>query len=85
MEDQTTMIGKPDAQSRIFNTSVRGWIALCLAVALCLTVFLIVVAPYFSVTIPDRVSDQLIALFSAGFGAAVTQYFNQKSKEGQSP
>lgn len=83
MEEDTIHIKKEEAPSKIFNTSVRGWIALVLTVVLGATIFLIVASSFFGVSIESRVSDQLIALFSAGFGGAVTQYFNQKSREGQ--
>lgn len=84
MEEETAVFVKSEPQSKIFNTSVRGWIALLLAGSLSISLFMIVVAPFVDVSMPERISDQLIALFSAGFGSAVTQYFNQKSKEGQS-
>ena len=94
MDDETVMIGKdPPAPveskgedlppSKIFNTSVRGWIALLLSLTLGGCMLTIVIAPYFNVQVNDRLSDQLLALFSAGFGGAVSQYFNQKSREGQ--
>ena len=87
MDEETTIIRKSDTQekpqSTLFNTSVRGWIALILSGTLSLTILLIVLGPFIDITVPDRVSDQLIALFSAGFGSAVTQYFQMKSREGQ--
>ena len=82
MEDDTMHMTKP-TQSTIFNTSVRGWIALLLTVALCCAVALIVIAPFVQVTMPEVVTNQLLTLFGAGFGAAVTNYFHQVSKEGQ--
>lgn len=81
MEDETIFTKKP--QSTIFSTSVRGWIALLLSAALSVSILLIVLASFIEVPIPDPVSSQLLALFSAGFGSAVTQYFNQISREGQ--
>ena len=88
MIDETIHLRKEEEQppqSKIFNTSVRGMIALLLSVALILGVALIVIAPFFGVQMPDRVSDQILMLFATGFGAAVGQYFNSQSKEGQKP
>lgn len=70
-------------ESTIFNTSVRGWIALVLALMLSLCLILVVVAPYFNVVIPEGISSPLVTLFISGFTAAITHYFQQGSKEGQ--
>lgn len=88
MDDETIILNKGDVnpsrrQSTIFNTSVRGWIALALALMLSLCLLLIVVAPYFKVQIPDVTATPLVTLFISGFTAAITHYFQQQSKEGQ--
>lgn len=87
MDDNTVMLSKsdltPKGESRIFNTSVRGWVALVLALVLSLCLILIVVAPYFKVEIPEGTSSPLVTLFISGFTAAITHYFQQGSKEGQ--
>lgn len=75
----------PAPQSKIFNTSVRGWIALVLSLVLGLSVLIIIIAPFFKVEVSERVSDQLLVLFASGFGAAINAYFNSQSKEGQKP
>lgn len=87
MDDNTMMLAKGAAprknESTIFNTSVRGWIALVLALILSLCLVLIVIAPFFGVVIPDGTSSPLVTLFISGFTAAITHYFQQGSKEGQ--
>lgn len=86
MEDNTAMFVKPmdtKRESTIFNTSVRGWIALVLSLILSLCVVMVVVAPFFKVQIPEGTSAPLVTLFISGFTAAITHYFQQGSKEGQ--
>lgn len=84
MDDNTAMFIKPiKSESTIFNTSVRGWIALVLALILSLCLVLIVVAPFFNIVIPEGTSSPLVTLFISGFTAAITHYFQQGSKEGQ--
>ena len=83
-EDNTMMLKKADGQeSKIFNTSVRGWIALIGMAGLSAFIGLIVVAPYFSVEIPQSISNQLVTLFISSVTAAIVHYFQQGSKEGQ--
>ena len=85
MTEETTVFEKEKTSpSKIFNTSVRGWIALALALCLCLCILLIVFGAFMGIEVGDRISDPLITLFSTGFGSAVTQYFHQRSREGQS-
>ena len=92
MDDETIHITKEAppstsekelGSSKIFNTSVRGWIALALTMVLGLSVLAVVAAPFFGANVESAISDQLLTLFTAGFGGAVMQYFNQRSKEGQ--
>lgn len=85
-EDNTMQFQKTDAgpqQSKIFNTSVRGWIALIGMVTLSVLVLLIVLAPYRGVEVPTTTSSTLIGLFVSSVTAAIIQYFPQGSKEGQ--
>lgn len=85
-EDSTMLLNKPGSgpvQSTIFNTSIRGWIALILAVVLGLAFLMTVLAPFFGVKMPEGISGSVVALFAAGFTAAVNHYFDQKLKEGQ--
>lgn len=95
MEDETMHFPKPGAQpsgssdaphqpsqSRIFNTSVRGWIALILAVVLGIALMLVVIAPFVGVTMPETTATTITTLFASGFTAAVTYYFQQAQKEG---
>lgn len=81
--DEQTSFAEKHSHSTILNTSVRGWIALILCIALSISILIVVTAPFMNVVISDRVSDQLVAMFATGFGGAVTQYFHQGSKEGQ--
>lgn len=83
-EDNTIMLSK-GGQSTIFNTSIRGWIALILAIGLTFCVFLVVIAPYFKIEMPKEVSQTVLTLFTTGMTAAWTHYFHQQSKEGQKP
>jgi len=85
-EESTIMLAKPGqrpVQSTIFNTSIRGWIALILALGLTLSLVLLVVGYLFGVKPPVEIVTSLMTLFSAGFMSAVTHYFQQNSREGQ--
>lgn len=83
-EDNTVIMTKAGkGQSTIFNTSVRGWIALGLSFGLTLLIALIVLAPYFGVKIDADVKSPIVTLFVASVSSAITHYFQQQSKEGQ--
>lgn len=70
--------------STIFNTSVRGWISLMLVAAISLAMFAIVIAPYFGVSIPTSMEASVIPMFAGTASVVLKEYFQIKSREGQS-
>lgn len=74
---------EPASESKIFNTSVRGWIALILALSLSLSMLSMIVAYCFGVKIPPEIAATMLTLFTGAVTGALTHYFQQRSKEGQ--
>lgn len=70
--------------SKIFNTSVRGWIALIMAIGLIAAVLIIVVGSGFQLAIPSNVESQILAVFNTVAGFILKDYFTLRSREGQS-
>ncbi len=88
-DDVTGFVVKTPAttpkESTIFNTSIRGWIALALALGLTISMVCMMLAYCFSVKIPPEVAATVMTLFTSAVSASITHYFQQHSREGQKP
>lgn len=71
------------SESTIFNTSVRGWMAMIMVLAISVAMLLVVMAPYFDVSIPTSMEASVIPMFAGLASVIAKEYFNQKSTEGQ--
>lgn len=70
-------------QSTIFNTSVRGWIALIMGAGLTAAVLMIIVGELMGKPVTAAVGTLLLTCFVSSISQAITHYFQTKTTEGQ--